>query len=357
MTIEEYFFSSLDAATIERVLLGAILCNTEMELTEDEKAIARQNIGAGREDRNFVILGYFDTEAELPLFPVTGDAYGVATSNYSYDVIVPGSWVNPSAMGYYILVDGEYVLTTDTTVVSGTVYYKRTPQYDIYIWDGVHSEWVNNGPFNSSAELIADDSNDVYHTLSSSKILRLFETFQIDANAIPDNCISASKIQNGAVSHVFSASVSGTWYGKVIVQKLSPNGTDKDYTLNETPDRLLKVEFKSAGLILTEGTDYTYSNGVLHFMSVPAAGVETYEISYHTSNPPYTLEVSVPGLLATDTPVIDIVPDANNYELAQTQLHGWAEIYKMVAENNVLRVYSHYRISGSLPIKILCVRK
>lgn len=357
MTIEEYFFSSLDAAAIERILLGAILCNTEMELTDDEKAVARQNIGAGREDRNFVILGYFDTVAELPTFPVTGDAYGVGTSNYIYSVIEPGSWVDPSAMGYYVRINNEFVPTTDTTVVSGTVYYKRTPLYDIYIWDGVHNEWVNNGPINTEATIIADDSNDVFHTFSSSKILRLFDTFQIDPDAIPANCIGSSKIQDGAVSQVYSATINGTWYGKVVTQKLSPNGTDSDYQLAETPDRVLKVEFMSAGLILQEGTDYTYSNGILHFMSVPASGVETYEVSYHTSNPPYMQSVSVPGLLSSDTPVVDLVPDANNYELAQSQLHEWAEIYKMVAADNVLNVYCHYPVSVALPLKILCVRK
>lgn len=90
------------AEIIDKIINGAVAFSFAQNLSEKEKAQARENIGAGSSDSGMTILGYFDTYDELVATitnPASGHAYGV-----------------------------------------GTAY-----PYDIYIWDGLHSAWVNNG--------------------------------------------------------------------------------------------------------------------------------------------------------------------------------------------------------------------
>ena len=94
--------SSLTAQEIESTLLGAVVHNKHTNLSEQQKAQARKNIGAGSSDNGMKILGFFSTLDELKAGvknPSAGDAYGVGESY----------------------------------------------PYNIYIWDGLHAMWVNNG--------------------------------------------------------------------------------------------------------------------------------------------------------------------------------------------------------------------
>lgn len=94
--------SSLTGDQIEQTLLGAVLSNKNQLLTEEQKAQARKNIGAGTSDSGLKILGYYATADQLAasaLNPKAGDVYAVGTAS----------------------------------------------PYDIYIWDAVHRSWVNNG--------------------------------------------------------------------------------------------------------------------------------------------------------------------------------------------------------------------
>lgn len=49
----------------------------------------------------------------------------VSFSTTSYNVVTPEGTENPKTEGWYIVDDGEYVLTTDETVQSGTTYYEK----------------------------------------------------------------------------------------------------------------------------------------------------------------------------------------------------------------------------------------
>ena len=50
-------------------------------------------------------------------------------ANYSYNAVTPVGTENPSEEGWYVLVDQEYVPTTDTEVQSGTTYYARSTSW------------------------------------------------------------------------------------------------------------------------------------------------------------------------------------------------------------------------------------
>lgn len=124
---ENYFYSSLSAQEIEDTLVGAVVFNSDMGLTTSQKAQARANIGAGENDTKVIIMGFFDTLADLQSqIPVgtAGDVYAVGTES----------------------------------------------PYDIYIWDATHTEWKDNGPLSFSDAIIDDGDISLSSTWSSQKI-------------------------------------------------------------------------------------------------------------------------------------------------------------------------------------------
>ncbi len=121
--------SSLTGEQIEQTLLGAVLSNKAQRLTEEQKAQARKNIGAGTSDTGLKILGYYATADQMAaavLSPKAGDAYAVGT-------------VEP---------------------------------YDIYIWDAVHRTWVNNGNIRGADGKDADlsDAEPMKHKFTDVRI-------------------------------------------------------------------------------------------------------------------------------------------------------------------------------------------
>lgn len=121
--------SSLTGDQIEKTLLGAVLSNKEQRLTEEQKAQARKNIGAGTSDSGLRILGYYATVDLLTASvgnPKAGDAYAVG-------IAAP---------------------------------------YDIYIWDAVHRSWVNNGNIRGADGKDADlsDAEPMKHKFTDVRI-------------------------------------------------------------------------------------------------------------------------------------------------------------------------------------------
>lgn len=121
--------SSLTGEQIEQTLLGAVLSNKAQRLTEEQKAQARKNIGAGTSDTGLKILGYYATDDQMAaavLSPKAGDAYAVGTE----------------------------------------------APYDIYIWDAVHRTWVNNGNIRGADGKDADlsDAEPMKHKFTDVRV-------------------------------------------------------------------------------------------------------------------------------------------------------------------------------------------
>lgn len=158
---ENYFYSSLSGQEIEDTLVGAVRFNAAQNLTTSEKEIARQNIGAGTVDTGLVIKGYYDTAADLEsAHPMAseGDAYMVGTA----------------------------------------------APYDVYIWDNVGFQWVNNGPLTPGDSVIDDNDLSSQTTWSSIKINTQLSGKQA--------AISAVGMLKGTGSAV-QAATKGTDYG------------------------------------------------------------------------------------------------------------------------------------------------
>ena len=94
-------------------------------------------------------------------------------------------------------------------------------------------------------------------------------------------------------------------------------------------------------------------NGITSGMAVVYTGA--IGTSWTGSEPPYTQSVTINGLLESDNPIIDVVPDAL-YSDAVRQINAWSDIYRIVSHNNYLVVFAHRPTTVPIPIKLVCVR-
>lgn len=69
------------------------------------------------------------------------------------------------------------------------------------------------------------------------------------------------------------------------------------------------------------------------------------------SSAPYTQTISVVGILATDNPIVDIVP-SNNFEMAEAELEAFGMIYKIVTGDGSITAYASEKTSASVPVKM-----
>lgn len=71
---------------------------------------------------------------------------------------------------------------------------------------------------------------------------------------------------------------------------------------------------------------------------------------------PFTQEIAIAGLLAEDTPVVDIEPSAD-YAEAEAQLEAWTAVYRIVPAADKITVYAADKTTTAIPIKLLCIRR
>jgi len=79
----------------------------------------------------------------------------------------------------------------------------------------------------------------------------------------------------------------------------------------------------------------------------------TLSTTWSGSAAPYTQTVTVSGILAADTPILDLVVSTSNYEDEQT---AWANVFKAVASANTLTFYAKEKTETSLTIQVKVVR-
>lgn len=115
---------------------------------------------------------------------------------------------------------------------------------------------------------------------------------------------------------------------------------------------LFVVGAKVQVLIDTEGQSVNFASS--------GGGAETFTATIPTSgwsaSAPYTVSVAVSGILATDTPVVDVVL-SNTAETAKAQLEAWGTVGRIVTSNNSITVYCYDSVpTTEIPIQLKVVR-
>lgn len=71
---------------------------------------------------------------------------------------------------------------------------------------------------------------------------------------------------------------------------------------------------------------------------------------------PYSQAVTVTGILATDAPIVDLIP-SDTYSVAENEIEGWGMIYKAITSDNTITFYATDIPSAPLSFQVRCIRK
>ena len=89
------------------------------------------------------------------------------------------------------------------------------------------------------------------------------------------------------------------------------------------------------------------------------AAVTTYTATitatWTGSAAPYSQSVTVSGVLAADTPIVDIV-QTGTAATDQTMRDNWAKVTRIVTAANSITVYASDKTTANVPIQLKCVR-
>jgi len=81
----------------------------------------------------------------------------------------------------------------------------------------------------------------------------------------------------------------------------------------------------------------------------------TIDTAWQGSMPPYTKTQTVNGLLATDTPIVDVVM-SGDFGTDEARIRAWGYVYRITTANNAITLYATGKPAVSLPIQLKVVR-
>lgn len=267
---ENYWYSSLSGQEIEDTLLGAVRGDIDQNQTTSWKARARANIGAGESNSTFKILGYFDTLEDLQEWlqqlPHSGDAYGIGTAS----------------------------------------------PYDVYVYDGIHNTWVDNGPIAYSDALIDDNDISLERTWSSTKINTEVGAVRTLANAAQSAADAAQTTADGKapISHASPATTygvgDGTNYGHVKLSDTPDANQDVGDGVAATPAAVqAAIDKATRTLLWTNPNPDAAFNAQTITLSESASNFTKIEVVFFVNN-------------TVNNPLTEIVQFESGY-----RMHAW----------------------------------
>lgn len=321
----QYFQSSLLAQEMEDTWTGTVRFNAEQSLTEAQKAQARENIGAVPFGSFLKILGHFDTVAELQASAPqnVGDAYSVGA----------------------------------------------TAPYSLYIYDGLREEWKDYGQIRTTDISARYVENQVIAVSAWVQDVASLAGYSYKAQitvsgATGDDFPIVAFNQSDAVSGNFAplsfsfdgyleiwAKEKPTAAVTIPIATIIVNGGNGRGITNATGG-ITAGSIGTANLANESVTAAKISNGAVSqtFTAIITAGGWTGEAA------PYTNTVTVNGLLAADTPIVDMIP-SETYETAEAETEAYANIYRMVTADNQLTAYATEKPNVDISIQLKAVRK
>jgi hypothetical protein len=70
---------------------------------------------------------------------------------------------------------------------------------------------------------------------------------------------------------------------------------------------------------------------------------------------PFAQIQAVPGILATDVPIVDVVL-SGDWEVDEARLEAWGYIYRIVTSNDSIIAYAREKPDVALPLQLKVVR-
>lgn len=234
--------------------------------------------------------------------------------------------------------------------------------YDVYIYDGVSGEWINNGTIQGAKGDTGAAGTTFTPHLDGNGNLSWTNDGGLD-NPETQNIRGAKgdKGETGAAGKsAYAAAVEAgytgteaTFYAALTAMPYHnarhlPDGAD--------PITVKAGNIEASAVETAKLKDKAVTMAKLADHAVSVDYTATLNTTWGGSAAPYTKEQTINGILATDKPLIDIVQSAT-FADAEKQADAWALIYRAVTAANKITFYAKSKPAVSIPLQIRCIRK
>lgn len=237
-----------------------------------------------------------------------------------------------------------------------------TAPYDVYIYDGVSGEWINNGTIQGAKGDTGAAGTTFTPHLDGNGNLSWTNDGGLD-NPETQNIRGAAgaKGETGAAGKsAYAAAVEAgytgteaTFYAALTAMPYHnarhlPDGAD--------PITVKAGNIEASAVETAKIKDKAVTMAKLADHAVSVDYTVTLDTTWSGDAAPYTKEQTINGILETDKPLIDIVPSAT-FADAEKQADAWALIYRAVTAANKITFYAKAKPTVSIPLQIRCIRK
>lgn len=274
------------------------------------KAQAEAGAFNGHDGLSFIIAGYYETAEALAAAvtePKPGEAYGVG----------------------------------------------RDAPYDIYIWDAVNGLWRNNGRIQGAKGSNGAPGATFRPSVDAAGNISWTNDSGLDNPASQNIRGPAGRDgeRGPAGASAFEAAAGAGYQGteatfNAALAALPYHGA------RHLPGGADPISIRTESLENGAVTAEKLSPGAV---SVSYAA-ELDAARWEGTTAPFTQTVYIPGLLGSDTPLVDLSL-GEAFSTDRRRLEDYAQLYRAAAADGALTVYATGRPTVTLPLRILCIRK
>lgn len=283
------------------------------------KAAADAGKFNGRDGKSFEIKGYYASTAELEEgvpAPAPGDAYCVGSA----------------------------------------------APYDVYIYDGVSGEWINNGTIQGAKGDTGaagttftphvDENGNLSWTNDGGLDNPTTQNIRGDTGAKGETGAAGKSAYTAAVEAGYTGT-EATFYAALTAMPYHnarhlPDGAD--------PITVKAGNLEASAVETAKIKDKAVTMAKLADHAVSVDYTVTLNTTWSGSAAPYTKEQTINGILAADKPLIDLAPSAT-FADAEKQTNAWALVYRAVTAADKITFYAKAKPTVSIPLQIRCIRK
>lgn len=234
--------------------------------------------------------------------------------------------------------------------------------YDVYIYDGVSGEWINNGTIQGAKGDTGAAGTTFTPHLDGNGNLSWTNDGGLD-NPETQNIRGAKgdKGETGAAGKsAYAAAVEAGYTGTEATFYAALTAMPY-HNARHLPDGADPITVKAgnieASAVETEKIkDKAVTMAKLADHAVSVDYTVTLDTTWSGDAAPYTKEQTINGILAADAPLIDLAPSAT-FADAEKQADAWALVYRAVTAANKITFYAKAKPTVSIPLQIRCIRK
>ena len=234
--------------------------------------------------------------------------------------------------------------------------------YDVYIYDGVSGEWINNGTIQGAKGDTGAAGTTFTPHLDGNGNLSWTNDGGLDNPATQNiRGDTGAKGETGAAGKsAYAAAVEAgytgteaTFYAALTAMPYHnarhlPDGAD--------PITVKAGNIEASAVETAKIKDKAVTMAKLADHAVSVDYTVTLDTTWSGDAAPYTKEQTINGILAADAPLIDLAPSAT-FADAEKQADAWALIYRAVTAANKITFYAKSKPTVSIPLQIRCIRK